>query len=497
MNTLRIYLLGLFIVLSYLDVSCQILPTPFDVNDKGGYFEVKNILSYAYEGENPFVKDIIEENIFKGVKCINNLECDDADLVLKYTSDLCDEEYKIDVSSKQIKIEYSDNNGLVYALQTLRQLNKSNKFKCLTIYDKPKVHFRSFMLDSGKQYQKIDKIKEIIDLLSILKFNFFHWHLTDGLGWRIEIKKYPDLTKIGAFVGKGKEQTGFYSQEEIKDIISYAKNRGIEVIPEIDMPGHSEAALASYPYLGCFNTVPDIPQTGFTENIICAGKDSSINFLKDVLDEVCSLFPSKYVHIGGDEAPKGNWNKCEHCQKRIEELNLNDSHSLQMWLTCEIANYLRKKGKYVICWGDVVRNGDYSLPDNVIVHWWNWIGHKDEALRKAEKMNLKVICGTNYYTYLNFPEKPWKGYKEDRIFNIKDIYTKNPSYENLNNSSVIGMSCALWGDYELTENMLFPRLLPRIFALSEQMWNSGKLLPFEKFNDIVENKKIWLNSLGY
>ena len=355
------------------------------------------------------------------------------------------------------------------------------------------------MLDSGRQYQKIATIKKYIDMASLLKMNIFHWHLTEGLGWRIEIKKYPRLTQIGSIAGKGEEQQGYYTQEEIRELVAYASERHITIVPEIDMPGHAEAALSAYPELSCFGQVPIIPLQGFTQNIFCAGKDQTLTFLKDILDEVCKLFPSPYIHLGGDEAPKGNWNKCPDCQKRIATEKLKDSHDLQLWFSAEMASYLRSKGREVIFWGDVVYQNGYPLPGNIIIQWWNYRGHKELGLRKALSHNHPVICSSNYYTYLNFPVTPWRGYTRERTFNLKDVYLNNPSEKVLQekNPLILGMSCSLWTDDGVTEQMIDRRLFPRILALAEQMWYQGKAIEFDQFYTNIQHKKEWFEQLGF
>jgi len=374
-----------------------------------------------------------------------------ADIRQTTNTALPSEAYRLQVTENGIEIEASGDAGFFYARQTLKQLASDQNgtwiIPCLKIEDRPRVGFRSFLLDSGRQYQKVSTIKKYIDMAALLKMNYFHWHLTEGLGWRIEIKQYPRLTEVGAFVGKGPEQQGFYSQEEIKEIVRYAAERCITVIPEIDMPGHAEAALVAYPELGCFGDTIQVPENGFTQNIFCAGKTHTLDFLKNVLDEVCELFPSEYIHLGGDEAPKGNWDTCPDCGQCIKEHGLKDSHDLQLWFSAQMANSLKNKGRKAIFWGDVVYQDGYALPDNVVIHWWNWRGHKDTAFKEALKRNLPVICGTNYYTYLNFPVTPWKGYEAARTFDIKDVYTANPSYRKEDSPLLLGMSCALWTDY--------------------------------------------------
>jgi len=411
------------------------------------------------------------------------------------------EGYRLKIEKKGVNIWCSDESGYIYAKQTLKMLAFQyatiGYIPCLSIVDAPRVKWRSFMMDSGRQYQQVSTIKKYIDMMSILKFNRFHWHLTEGLGWRLEIKTYPKLTSIGAYVGKEKEQQGYYSHEDVQEIITYAKERAITVVPEIDIPGHAEAALNAYPHLGCFGEVPLVPKEGFTQHIFCAGKPETINFLKNVIDEVCDLFPSEYIHLGGDEAPKGNWDKCSDCQGRIKELGLKDSHDLQLWFSAEMAKHLKAKGRKAIFWGDVVYTNGYQLPDNTVIHWWNWRGHQDLAYHNAIKDGHPVIAGTNNYSYLNFPLSPWRGYHADRTFDIEDIYRSNPSNIKGGDALLIGMSASLWTDYNVTESMIDRRLFPRIFALAQQMWSQTNDMSFEQFYGNVKMLKPFFEKLNY
>lgn len=499
----RIYLLILSLCCNIMIVG-QVIPTPEKIQWKteGTRCLLSQITDIYSESHNAFVQEMLQDELFLNHTLTAVSDRKKADITLEYCPENAEEGYSLVITPDHIQITAADDCGFIYAVQTLRQLLKDtssdNKaLPCVSIEDAPRVKYRSLLLDSGRQYQRIETLKKYIDMLSMLKMNVFHWHLTEGLGWRIQIKQYPLLTSVGAFVGSGKEQQGFYTQEEIKELVRYAQERGVTIVPEIDIPGHSSAALTAYPSLGCFNEPIRIPTKGFTEQIFCAGKNTTLDFLKNVMDEVCELFPSEYIHIGGDEAPKGNWDKCPDCQKRIKELHLENSHQLQLWLTSEIANYLKEKGRKAICWGDIVYHGGYELPDNIIVQWWNWRSHKDLAVKEAKKRNLKIICSSNYFTYLNFPLEPWRGYKEDRTFDLKDAYTANPSYEKLGDTAVLGMSAALWTDDELVESMLDERLFPRIFALAEQMWHKGKLLPFDQFYRLIQEKEEWFGKQGY
>lgn len=411
------------------------------------------------------------------------------------------EGYCLRVRPEGIVVTAGGEPGFFYALQTLRQLAEKEEgrgvWECCEIRDAPRYRWRSFMLDSGRQYQQVATIKKYLDMMAALKMNYFHWHLTDGKGWRVEIRKYPRLTQVGAFVSQGPEQQGFYTQEQIREIVQYAASRYITIVPEIDMPGHSEAALIAYPHLECFGQVPELPERGFTHHIMCAGKAATLVFLKDVLEEVCRLFPSPYIHLGGDEAPKKNWDSCADCQAQIRQYKLRNSHDLQLWFSAQMASYLKSKGRKAVFWGDVVYQKGYPLPENVVVHWWNWRGHRDLALRSALRQGHEVICGTNYYTYLNFPLTPWNEYGKDRTFDIRDSYENNPSMNRDTSALVLGMSCALWADGGVREDMIDRRLFPRILAIAEQMWHRGDYLAFEQFYGKVKERKCWFERLGY
>ena len=424
------------------------------------------------------------------------------------------EGYQLTVSDNGIRIAGSTDAGVFYGIQTLRKSIPATaqgmnvELPAATINDYPRFAYRGMMLDVSRHFFPVDSVKTYLDILALHNQNTFHWHLSDDQGWRIEIKKYPELTQIGSkrketVIGHnsgtydGKEYGGFYTQDQIRDVINYAAERHITIIPEIDMPGHAEAALVAYPELGCFGDTIQVPENGFTQNIFCAGKTHTLDFLKNVLDEVCELFPSEYIHLGGDEAPKGNWDTCPDCGQCIKEHGLKDSHDLQLWFSAQMANYLKNKGRKAIFWGDVVYQDGYALPDNVVIHWWNWRGHKDTAFKEALKRNLPVICGTNYYTYLNFPVTPWKGYEAARTFDIKDVYTDNPSYRKEDSPLLLGMSCALWTDYRVTENMIDRRLFPRILAIAEQMWSRSEPESFELFYQKVKDKKEWFEKQGY
>ncbi len=325
-------------VYSLTVLSQNILPSPMIIKTFDSRFVFKKKLYLEFDNECSNSAQYLTEKLQKYIR-IEKLGAKPGNLRLCLISDslnLEKEAYVLKINDKKIEILAESEAGIFYGIQTLLQLLPvelqsgkdcrlvGTEIKGLEITDKPKYSWRSFMLDSGRQYQTPDFIKRYLNYMAMLKMNVFHWHLSEGQGWRIEIKKYPKLTKIGSQVSKGKEQQGYYTQEEVKDIVAYAKKLHITVVPEIDVPGHSEAALTAYPEMTCFKKAPTSVMA-FSSNLFCGGRESTYTFLQDVLDEVCELFPSEYIHLGGDEAPKANWNKCTDCQNRIKKENLHIS----------------------------------------------------------------------------------------------------------------------------------------------------------------------------
>lgn len=401
------------------------------------------------------------------------------------------EGYTISITQRRIIIRANSREGFFYAVQTLLQLLPSQivgsslrtdiqwRIPLVEIRDVPKYPYRSFMLDSGRQFQSVDFIKRYLDILAQYKINTFHWHLTEGQGWRIEIKRYPKLTEIGSRVADGPEQHGFYTQTDIKEIVEYARRKCITVVPEIDLPGHSEAALIAYPEFSCRKT-PPASVMEYSSHLFCAGNESTYTFLQNILTEVCELFPGPYVHLGGDEAPKDIWDSCAVCRATIEKNGLKDTHDLQLYFSARLARFLKERNKQCILWGDVVEQAGMPLPDNVVIYWWNYRKKQTTAIDAALAKGHSVIAGSNYYCYLNFPVTPWSRYKEDRTFDLRDAYQKNPSDIPHPSPLVMGMSAALWTDWNVRMSMIDQRVFPRLLVLAEQMWSHDRI-PFERY----------------
>jgi len=415
--------------------------------------------------------------------------------------------YEMTVNNKGVYIGGDNEEGVFYGVQTLIQLlpvdiNKSQntnsklQIPYVSIQDHPRFEYRGMHLDCGRHFFPVSFIKKYIDYIALHKMNYFHWHLTEDQGWRIEIKKYPKLTEVGAwrngtiighYPGTGNDGIhygGYYTQDEVKEVVAYAKKRYITVIPEIEMPGHSSAAIASYPFLSCFpneatkhppqcawsgdSTGKQVQQTwGVFPDVFCAGKDSTFQFLEDVLDEVIKLFPSKYIHVGGDECPKENWKRCPLCQKRIQDQHLKDEHELQSYFIQRIEKYLNSKGKTLIGWDEILEGG--LAPKAVVM---SWRGEEGGVAAAQQKHN--VIMTPLYPVYFNLSQSE----NEDSLtygeyIPLENVYRYEPVPKELNEQDakyVLGSQANLWSEYinngKLAEYMIFPRMS----ALSEVLW---------------------------
>ena len=421
--------------------------------------------------------------------------------------------YILESNSKATTISGFDDAGISYGIQTLIQLLQTSnplsnvkKFSLsipqLSIIDYPRFQYRGMHLDVARHFYPISFIKKYIDYLAAYKFNTFHWHLTDDQGWRIEIKKYPKLTQVGGFrngtiIGRypGKDNDslrygGFYTQAQIKEIVQYAADKYITVIPEIEMPGHASAAIAAYPQLSCFPTedtqVPkgsawsgitkgkQVQQTWGVFEDVFAPTDYTFNFLQDVLDEVITLFPSKYIHIGGDECPKEAWKKSEVCQQLIKENNLKDEHGLQSYFINTIEKYLNTKGKNIIGWDEILEGG--LAPNATVMSWRGEAGGIEAA-----KQGHTVVMTPGKPVYFDHSQSK----NEDSVTiggynSIEDVYAYEPIPAALNSEQakyVLGAQANIWTEYMKNERKVEYMLFPRIAALSEVLWS-----PKEKRN---------------
>lgn len=423
------------------------------------------------------------------------------------------EGYLLEVNGFNVNLTAHDHAGLMHGLQTLRQLWKQGngilKVPVVTIHDYPRFSYRGMHLDVCRHFFPVSFIKQYIDLLSLYKFNTFHWHLTDDQGWRIEIKKYPRLQTVAAWrdetmIGHkkelphrfdGKRYGGYYTQEQVKEIVQYAAERQITVIPEIEMPGHAQAALTAYPQLGCTGG-PYKTATfwGVFDEVFCAGKDSTFTFLQDVLDEVLPLFPSNYIHIGGDECPKTRWKACPHCQQRIKAENLNNEDELQSYFVRRITKYLQSKGKKVMGWDEVLEGG---LAKGVTVMSWRGTSGAVEAAR----MQHDAIMTTEDEYYFDhyqslYPAEPVAagGYTP-----LKEVYSYRPLPDSIDQSllkHIKGVQGQLWSEYLPSTQQAAYMLLPRAIALAEVAWSPAQSLQYDQFLQRLRQQPPLLKKLG-
>ena len=407
-----------------------------------------------------FLRDAIKEQT--GIALSNKKKSKNS-IVFQFVKNVQgDEAYRLTVAPKLITIEASNTKGFFWAVQTLRQMLPLDKSPVVTIPgvtidDRPEFSYRGHMLDVGRHFFPPEFIKKQIELLAYYKINVFRWHLTEDQGWRIEIKTYPNLTKVGAWrkEADGSIYGGFYTQEQIKDVVEYARVRNVMVIPEIEMPGHSTAALAAYPELSCQNKPLEVSSVwGVHKDIYCAGNEQTFTFLQNVLDEVIALFPAPYIHIGGDEVPKDRWKECPACQMLIKNEGLKDENGLQSYFIKRIQRYVESKGKTLIGWDEILEGG---TDKNAVVEVWRG----DAEGRKALTNGNRIISAGQFYF-----DTPPQGLK------LKTVYDTNPVADAeyaAHRDLVLGAECPLWTENVTTQNaesMLYPRLQ----AFAETLW---------------------------
>ena len=429
-------------------------------------------------------------------------------IVFSKNDALGDEEYRLQVTSKKVEIQAKTGKGAFYGLQTLLQLMPAPIYgnelstvaltvpNCL-IEDAPRFSYRGLMLDVGRYFFSVDAVKRYIDLMAIYKLNTFHWHLTEDQGWRIEIKKYPLLTSISSVRKEsmlahypdqkydGKPHGGFYTQEQIKEVVAYATSKYIQVIPEIEMPGHSQALLAAYPQLGCN---PDkiyevATKWGVSEDVLCP-REETFTFMQDVLTEVMALFPGQYIHIGGDECPKKQWKESRFCQDLIKKLKLKDEHELQSYFIGRIDKFITAKGKKMLGWDEILEGG--LSPNAMVMSWRGTAGGIEAA-----KLNHDVVMSPNNFLYLDYYQADPKTQPLaiGGNLSLSKCYSFEPDLPELTEAEakhIVGVQANLWTEYIGTpayaEYMTFPRAL----ALAEIGWSPKRPKNYTAFSNRVK-----------
>jgi hexosaminidase len=523
----------------------KIVPLPEKIMEGKGSFTINSKTRISYEAGIPALKELaqliagkiqysngnslplIENGSSKTQKGLIILSLKDVE------SSLGNEGYLLDVNKRTIILKANSPAGIFYGIQSLFQLMPAEventeglksrfRIPAVTIRDHPRYSYRGLHLDVGRHMFPVEFIKKYINIMAVYKLNTFHWHLTDDQGWRIEIKKYPRLTEVGAwrngtiighYPGTASDNTkhgGFYTQEEIKDVIAYARQRYITIIPEIEMPGHGSAAIAAYPWLSCFAQEPtklspnaanlskitggkQVQETwGVFDDVFCAGNDSTFAFLQDVLDEVIALFPSTYIHVGGDECPKSNWKRCPKCQARMQQLELKTENELQSYFIHRMEKYLNSKGRKLIGWDEILEGG--LAPDATVMSWRGEDGGIDAA-----KQFHDVVMTPGAYCYLDHYQADPKteplaigGYGT-----LKKVYGYEPTPAVLSAEEakhILGAQGNVWTEYMATSDYVEYMAFPRAIALAEVTWSVKENRNYDNF---VERMKDQFKRMDY
>ena len=506
-----------------------IIPKPVKLVKKSGQFTFSDKTRVLYYPDNKELRDI--GDFFTGLlKHSGGFSMEVAPagkpavvkyavlLVVDTTLKMNPEGYRLTITPKTVEIKAKEPRGVFYGIQTIRQLlppqvesvtvvnNTVFSVPCAEIQDQPRFPYRGLHLDVGRHFFPKDFIIRYLDMMALYKYNTFHWHLTEDQGWRIEIKKYPKLTEVGCcrketlvghWGGKkkpvydGKKYCGYYTQDDIKEVVAHAKKLYITVIPEIEMPGHSLAALASYPYLGCTGGPYEVAtHWGVFKDIYCAGNDSTFKFLEDVLTEVMQLFPSKYIHIGGDEAPKDRWKKCPKCQARIKAEGLKDENELQSYFISRIEKFLNAHGRNIIGWDEILEGG---LAPNATVMSWRGI----KGGIAAARMHHNVIMTPGSYCYFDHYQGDPK--KEPLAIGgflpLSKVYSYEPVPKELTPDEqkyILGAQGNVWTEYIATPDYVEYMVYPRACALSEVDWTPASE---KNYDDFLQRLKVNLKHL--
>ena len=435
------------------------------------------------------------------------------------------EGYELNVDGEGIEVRASQFPGFLYALQSLEQLlpaavygtepapDAAWEVPCVKIADAPRFAYRGMHLDVARHFFSVDEVKRYIDVMAIHKLNTLHWHLTDDQGWRIEIKRYPELTAVGSIrkatvVRKewgtydGTSYGGFYTQDEIRDVVKYAADRGVTVIPEIDLPGHMLAALTAYPELGCTGGPYEVwGRWGVADDVLCPGREKTFEFLEGVLTEVMELFPSEYIHIGGDECPKVRWEKCPRCQAKIRQLGLKDDgehtaeHYLQSYVTDRIGKFLAQHGRRIIGWDEILEG---RAPSDAVVMSWRG----SEGGIAAAKLGHDVIMTPNshfYFDYYQSLDTDAEPFGIGGYIPMEQVYSYDPAFPELTpeqQKHILGVQANLWTEYVLSDEHLEYMLLPRLAALSEVQWCLPETKDWNRFIGSFRMDEIY-SQMGY
>lgn len=489
------------------DANYNVVPLPKSVvMVKGQPFNLTSATTIVYEGTNPemkrnarFLSEYIQQSTGIKTTLLDKRDKKAAAIVLVINPKVQgDEAYRLTVNNKQVTIAASTPAGVFYGIQTLRkslpvQTNGADiTLPAVDIADAPRFGYRGMMLDCGRHFFPVSFVKKFIDILAMHNMNVFHWHLTEDQGWRLEIKSHPELTakssmRSGTVIGHNATvddsipHGGFYTQQEARDIVEYARQRHITVIPEIDMPGHTLAALAAYPELGCTGGPYEVGHRwGVYKDVLCLGKESTYKFVQDVIDEVVDIFPAKYFHIGGDESPTVMWEKCPNCLQKAKDENTDIKH-LQQYFTNRIEKYLNSKGKSIIGWDEILEG---KINQSATIMSWRGV----EPGLKAAKQGHDVIMTPSSHVYFDHYQAKETKHEPDAIGGcspVEKVYSYEPLPATLDaeaKNRIKGVQANLWTEYIPFTTQAEYMVLPRMAALAEVQWTPAGQKNFDNFS---------------
>ena len=497
----------------------NIIPKPLNSTQGVGYFSLNSSSSIIYNNDEiaylaHFLNDFLHVNFKRTLpyqKSPEQTSSEEKSGTISFIldSNIQDESYQLSIKPNSVTVTGSEA-GLFYGLQSIKQLispyeTGSIKLPVAEIIDKPRFEYRGAMLDVARYFFSVEEVKRFIDLMAFYKLNTFHWHLTEDAGWRIEIKKYPLLTQIGAW-RRGTQSNhdpasfdrlphgGFYTQEQIKDIVEYAQQKNITIIPEFDMPGHTLTVLAAYPEVSCTGgPFKVLEQWGIQEDILCAGNEHTYKMVEDILDEILELFPSEIIHIGGDEAPKERWKACHKCQAKMEEQNLQNEDELQSYFIKRVSTYLQSKGRRALGWDEIMDGG--LAPNTMVMSW-----RGEEGGIKAAQLGHEVVMAPNVFMYLDY----YQGVPEEEPLNIwgdvplRRVYEYEPFSPQIpaeNHKYIIGVQGNLWMEYIHSLPKLDYMAFPRLAAVAEVNWSEPEK-DFDDFQTRLSYNLRWLDKKG-
>ena len=505
----------------------QVIPMPAEVTVNEGYFPVTGAAIVCDENMDELSVKAVNR-FADALKTVTGKACDGkgkGEIRFAVNPNLAAEQYSIEVRKDGVDVEASALNGFVYAIETLKQMLPAaiygtQKVKadwvlpCASILDQPRFDYRGMHLDPCRHFWSIEETKKYLDVMTAYKMNRFHWHLTEDQGWRMEVKKYPKLTEIGAWrngtvikkdwnSNDGIRYGGFYTQEEMKDIVTYAAERGITVIPEIDLPGHMVAALAAYPELGCTGGPYEVwTRWGVAPDILCAGNEQIYTFLEDVLTELMDIFPSEYIHIGGDEAFNERmgipWEHCPKCAAKMKELGIKKGpmakHYLQNYVTARIQKFLNDNGRKIIGWDEILE-GDLAEGATVM----SWRGTKG-GIKAAAKGFDVVMTPTDYayFDYYQSKERDKEPFAIGGYLPLEKVYGYEPFDGMVAGSEdhILGVQANMWTEYIATPEHLEYMLMPRMCAMSEVQWCAADAKDYERFTTSLEHTLGMMDAMG-